>query len=41
LLDPETQVFIGQFGVEELGEPPFTPCADNSCVVEAVATPAA
>ena len=41
LLDPATQTFIGQFGIEELGEPLFTPCADNSCGVEAVATPAA
>ena len=41
LLDPATQAFIGQFGVEEFGEPLFTPCADNSCGVEAVATPAA
>ena len=29
LLDPETQAFIGEFGVEEFGEPLFTPCADN------------
>jgi len=41
LLDPGTQALIGQFGVEEFGEPLFTPCADNSCGVEAVATPAA
>jgi tungstate transport system substrate-binding protein len=40
LLDPATQAFIGEFGVEELGEPLFTPCADNSCGVE-VATPPA
>jgi tungstate transport system substrate-binding protein len=40
LLDPATQAFIQQFGVEEFGEPLFTPCADNSCGVEAVATPA-
>ena len=41
LLDPTTQEFIGKFGIEELGEPLFTPCADNNCGVEAVATPAA
>ena len=41
LLDPATQAFIGEFGVEEFGEPLFTPCADNSCGVEAAATPAA
>ena len=46
LLDPETQAFIGQFGVDTFGEPLFTPCADNSCGVVAdeatpVATPAA
>ncbi len=35
LLDPATQDFIGSFGVEEFGEPLFTPCADNSCGVEA------
>jgi tungstate transport system substrate-binding protein len=40
LLDPATQAFIGQFGVEEFGEPLFTPCAGNSCGVEAAATPA-
>jgi tungstate transport system substrate-binding protein len=40
LLDPVTQAFIGEFGVEEFGEPLFTPCADNSCGVEA-ATPTA
>ena len=39
LLDPTTQEFIGKFGIEELGEPLFTPCADNNCGVEAVATP--
>jgi tungstate transport system substrate-binding protein len=38
VLDPATQAFIGQFGVEEFGEPLYTPCADNSCGVEAVAT---
>ena len=31
LLLPETQEFIGQFGVEEFGQPLFTPCADNAC----------
>jgi tungstate transport system substrate-binding protein len=31
LLQPETQVAIGEFGVDEFGEPLFTPCADNSC----------
>jgi tungstate transport system substrate-binding protein len=41
LLDPATQAFIGEFGIAEYGEPLFTPCADNSCGVEAVATPAA
>ena len=41
LLEPATQEFIGAFGVEEFGEPLFTPCADNSCGVEAGATPAA
>jgi tungstate transport system substrate-binding protein len=39
LLDPAIQAFIGEFGIEEFGEPLFTPCADNSCGVEAVATP--
>lgn len=41
LLLPSTQEFIAAFGVEEFGEPLFTPCADNSCGVEAVATPVA
>ena len=41
LLDPATQAFIGEFGVEEFGQPLFTPCADNSCGVEAMATPTA
>ena len=41
LLDPATQEFIGQFGVEKFGEPLFTPCAQNGSAVEAVATPAA
>jgi tungstate transport system substrate-binding protein len=31
LLQSETQVAIGEFGVDEFGEPLFTPCADNSC----------
>jgi tungstate transport system substrate-binding protein len=39
LLDPATQKFIGEFGIDEFGEPLFTPCADNSCGVEPVATP--
>jgi hypothetical protein len=39
LLDPATQTFIGAFGIEEFGEPLFTPCADNSCGVEATAMP--
>jgi tungstate transport system substrate-binding protein len=40
LLLPETQEFIGQFGVEEFGEPLFTSCGDNSCgVVASEATP--
>lgn len=41
LLEPSTQAFIGDFGVKEFGEPLFTPCADNSCGVEAGATPVA
>lgn len=41
LLDPATQTFIGTFGVDEFGEPLFTPCADNACGVEAAATPIA
>ncbi len=41
LLEPTTQEFIGAFGVEEFGEPLFTPCADNSCGVEAGGKPAA
>ena len=40
LLDPATQAFIGRFGVDRFGQPLFTPCADNSCGVEA-ATPSA
>lgn len=39
LLLPETQELIGAFGVDEIGEPLFTPCADNSCGVLAGATP--
>jgi tungstate transport system substrate-binding protein len=40
LLEPATQEFIRTFGVDEFGEPLFTPCADNSCgVVAGVATP--
>jgi tungstate transport system substrate-binding protein len=40
LLQPETQAAIGEFGVDEFGEPLFTPCTDNSCgVVAAEATP--
>jgi tungstate transport system substrate-binding protein len=41
LLDPATQAFIGEFGVEEFGATLFTACADNSCGVEAAATPSA
>jgi tungstate transport system substrate-binding protein len=41
LLDPETQKFIGDFAVAEYGQPLFTPCADNSCGIEAPATPVA
>jgi tungstate transport system substrate-binding protein len=42
LLTPETQEFIGGFGVDEFGEPLFTPCADNICaVLGGTATPAA
>jgi tungstate transport system substrate-binding protein len=41
ILTPATQKFIGDFGVEEFGQPLFTPCADNSCGVEAEATPVA
>ncbi len=42
LLAPETQAVIGQFGVEEFGEPLFTPCAANSCGrFSAEATPVA
>lgn len=41
LLEPATQEFIAGFGLEEVGEPLFTPCADNSCVVDGEATPVA
>ena len=41
LLDPATQAVIGQYGVDRFGQPLFTPCADNSCGIEAAATPAA
>jgi tungstate transport system substrate-binding protein len=41
LLDPGTQEFIGAFGVDEFGEPLFTPCAENACGVEGAATPIA
>jgi tungstate transport system substrate-binding protein len=41
LLTPAAQEFIGAFGVDEFGEPLFTPCADNSCGVENAATPIA
>ena len=38
MLDPATQEYIAGLGVEEFGEPLFTPCADNSCGVEMDAT---
>jgi tungstate transport system substrate-binding protein len=41
LLDPAVQTVIGEFGVEEFGQPLFTPCADNSCGIEPSATPVA
>lgn len=41
LLSPKTQEFIGAFGVEEFGQPLFTPCAENSCGVASTATPVA
>jgi tungstate transport system substrate-binding protein len=41
LLAPETQSAIGEFGVEEFGEPLFTPCADGCSVLNSEATPAA
>jgi tungstate transport system substrate-binding protein len=45
MLEPRAQEFIGDFGVDEFGEPLFTPCADASCPAlaanaTAVATPA-
>ncbi len=39
ILDPATQAFIGDFGVEEFGQALFTPCADGRCA--ALATPVA
>ncbi len=39
LLDPATQAFIGEFGVETFGEPLFTPCADNACGVRSRGNP--
>jgi tungstate transport system substrate-binding protein len=42
MLEPSTQQFIGNFGVDEFGQPLFTPCAHDSCGVEgATATPVA
>lgn len=42
MLDPDVQQAIGEFGIEEFGQPLFTPCADNSCGIEGDdATPAA
>lgn len=41
MLDPATQQVIGEFGLEEFGQPLFTPCADNSCGIEPTATPLA
>jgi tungstate transport system substrate-binding protein len=41
LLAPETQEFIGTFGSDRFGQPLFTPCAENSCGVEAGSTPVA
>jgi len=43
LLEPETQQVIAEFGVEEFGQPLFTPCAEDSCFTPATpeATPAA
>ena len=31
ILAPDTQQFIGQFGVDRYGQPLFTPCVRNSC----------
>ena len=39
LLEPDTQDFIGDFGVDRFGQPLFTPCADNVCGVAPAATP--
>ncbi len=44
LLDPATQRFIGDFGIDRFGQALFVPCADDSCGVAATpvaATPAA
>lgn len=41
MLEPSTQQFIGTFGVDEFGQPLFTPCANNSCGIEGAATPVA
>lgn len=41
MLAPETQAVIGAFGTDRFGQPLFTPCARNSCGVEATATPTA
>jgi tungstate transport system substrate-binding protein len=41
LLSPETQEFIASFGSDRFGQPLFTPCAENSCGVEAGSTPVA
>jgi tungstate transport system substrate-binding protein len=40
LLDPATQEMIGEFGAEEFGQPLFTPCAGNACLISP-ATPEA
>jgi tungstate transport system substrate-binding protein len=31
ILAPDTQQFIGQFGIDKYGQPLFTPCVRNSC----------
>lgn len=41
ILSPTTQQRIGAFGVDRFGMPLFTPCADDSCGVEAGSAPAA